>query len=301
MRRYSILTLMLVLALGLSACGGAAQSTNAAPPGQAPAGGSNAGGRSNGGGFFGNQDPNTPLPLASALAVGTVKLDQTAQEVTPAEAQKLIPLWEGLDSLMSSDTAAQAEVEGVINQIQSTMTPAQVSAIKAMNLKGSDESSIFGQGGFAFRGGANAQGTPQAGATPGAGGRRGGFAGGGAGGGFAFRGGGGAGGGFAFRGGGGDFGGPGGGGGAGLPGANNGGNNSNNNSAIQAQRATAQARVAQFQQLGVNPILVRVVLGYLQNKTGRTPARPGSNTPTPGNTGANTQMPGGAGASTPTP
>lgn len=302
MRRYSYLAALLVLALAISACGGSAQPTGAAQSNQAGSGGNtNRGG--SGGGFFGNQDPNAPLPLASALAVGTVKLDQTAQVVTPDEAQKLIPLWEGLDSLMSSDTAAQAEVEGVINQIQSTMTPAQVSAIKAMNLKGSDESSIFGQGGFGFRGGANDRGTPQAGVTPGAGssGSRGGFAGGGGGGNFSFRDGGGGGGGFIFRGGGGDFGGPGGGSGAGLPGASS-GNNSNNSSAIQAQRATAQARAAQFQKLGVNPILVRVVVSYLQSKSGsQAPGRAGANSPAGGNAGSNSQTGGGSGSSTPSP
>jgi hypothetical protein len=262
MRRLSILALLLVLALTLSACGGAAQAANATQSVQGQTGRANAGdqtngGGRNGGGFFGNRDPNAPLPLASSLAVGTIKLENTSDAVTPEQAAQLIPLWQGLQSLMSSDTSAQAEVEGVINQIQSTMTSSQVSAIKAMNLKGSDEASIFSQGGFAL-GGPNARGTPQAGATPGAGG---GFAGRGSGDGGGFRGGGG----FAFRGGG--FGGPGGfagpgGGGAGLPGANAGGNNGS--SAAQNQRATAQARAAQFEQLGVNPFLVRVVINYLQ-------------------------------------
>lgn len=240
--------LALVLTLVLSACGGSAQSSN---PVQGGSQGNGAQNRSSGRSLFGNQDPNAPLPLASALAVGTIKLDNTAQAVSADEAKQLIPLWEGLQSLMSSDTAAKAEVQGVINQIQSTMTADQVSAIKALNLKGSDEASIFGQGGFAFSG-PSPQGTPQAGATPGAGRFRGGFGGGDRGG-------------FAFRGGGG-FPGPGGFNGGGLPGA--GSNNGNNgNSAAQDARATAQARFAQFEQLGVNPVLVRAVINYLQGLT----------------------------------
>lgn len=250
MRRYAIPAVFMVVSLVLSACGGSAQASNNAQAGQPGGAGQNAqGGRSP----FGNQDPNAPLPLASALAVGTIKLDSTSTAVTADEAAQLIPLWQGLQSLMNSDTAAQAEVKGVVNQIQSTMTAEQLSAIKAMNLKGSDEASVFGQGGFAF-GGPNAQGTPQPDSTPGANGFRGNFRGG-------FRGGGG-GGNFVFRGGGGDFAGPGGNGG-GLPGAGGNGG-SGGNSAAQSQRATAQARVAQFEQLGVNPLLVRVVINYLQ-------------------------------------
>jgi hypothetical protein len=254
MRKFTIPTTLLVFSLTLTACGGSAQGSNAAQAAQRGGAGQNGpGGRS----LFGNQDPNAPLPLASALAVGTIKLDTTAQAVTPDEANKLIPLWQGLQSLMSSDTAAKAEVEGVINQIQSTMTTQQVSAIKAMNLKGSDEASVFQQGGFAF-GGPNAQGTPPADATPGAHQSRrdfrGRFGGGGDGGGFAFRGGG-------FGGG---PGGPGGFNGGGLPGAGGSGGTNGSNSAAQSQRATAQARFTQFEALGVNPVLVRFVINYLQ-------------------------------------
>jgi hypothetical protein len=261
MRRLTVPVLLLVLALALAACGGSAPASGPAQAAQPGGNGQNGpGGRSP----FGNQDPNAPLPLASALAVGTIKLDNTAQAVTPDEAKQLIPLWQGLQSLMSSDTSAQAEVEGVVNQIQSTMSADQVSAITAMNLKGSDETSVFSQGGFAS-GGPNAQGTPRADVTPGAAGSgrrfRGGF--GGAGGGdFAFRSGG-----FAGPGAPGGFaGGPG--GGAGLPGAGGGTGSSSSNSAAQSQRATAQARSTQFQSLGVNPFLVRVVLNYLQGLTG---------------------------------
>jgi hypothetical protein len=245
MRRLFFLSYLLVLSLAVSACGGKAPDSASAQADQT---------QGNGLPGFGNQDPNAPLPLASALAVGTIKLDSTDQAITPDEAKQLIPLWQGLQSLMSSDTTAQAEIQGVIDQIQSTMTAEQVSAIKAMNLTGSDEASVFGQGGFAF-GRPGAQGTPQANGTPDANGNqdrfRGNFRGGG--GGFAFRG-------SGFPGSGGP-GGPGGFSGGGLPGA---GGNNNDNGAFQSQRATAQARFAQFEQLGVNPMLVRAVISYLQ-------------------------------------
>jgi len=267
MRKLTMPAFLLVFSLVLAACGGGAQAASSAQSSSTTPGAGRGSGRSP----FGNIDPNAALPLPSALAVGTIKLDGTDQAITPAEAKQLIPLWQGLQSLMSSDTTAQAEVEGVINQIQSTMTADQVSAIQAMDLKGSDEGSVFGQGEFAL-GGPNAQGTPQPNGAPGAGGNgdrfQGGFAGpgggdfaGGRGGNFVFRGGGG------FAGPGGDFAG-GGGGGARLPGASGGAGSTSGNSAAQSLQATAQARSAQLQKLGVNPFLVRVVLNYLQGLSG---------------------------------
>jgi hypothetical protein len=103
--------------------------------------------------------------------------------------------------LTSSNTAAQAEIDAVVSQIQTTLTPAQVSAITTMKLTRQDMFTEMSSLGLTNGGGAN--GTPGFSFTP--------RAGGGAGGAGGFRGGGGGGGGFAFGGGGG--------GGGGVPGA----------------------------------------------------------------------------------
>ena len=73
----------------------------------------------------------------------------------------LLPLWETLESLVSSNTAASQEVDAVVSQIQQTMTPAQVSAITAMKLTQQDVMSLMSQAGVSPNG-ANATTTPMA-------------------------------------------------------------------------------------------------------------------------------------------
>jgi hypothetical protein len=126
MSKTIFLTVSLVLALTLSACSAATQA-NANQGNPSP--------------FQGSENSGTPiargtreLPLAMQLAIGTFKLDKTNSAVTAEEAAQLLPLWQGLRSLSSDQTAATEEVQGLIQQIQETMTPEQVQAIKDMNL-----------------------------------------------------------------------------------------------------------------------------------------------------------------------
>ena len=56
----------------------------------------------------------------------------------PTQAAALVPLWQAYAQLTSSNTAAQAEIDAVVSQIQSTMTPQQVQAITAMKLTRQD-------------------------------------------------------------------------------------------------------------------------------------------------------------------
>jgi hypothetical protein len=123
-----------------------------------------------------------PLPLAESLVIGTFKLEGTANAITPTQATALVPLWQAYAQLTSSNTAAQAEIDAVIAQIQSTMTSQQVQAITAMKLTRQDlfttESSLGLSNGF----GGNGTGTPRAPGTNGGGGGGGFFPGGGGGG-----------------------------------------------------------------------------------------------------------------------
>jgi hypothetical protein len=68
------------------------------------------------------------------LLIGTLELAGTDQEVDPAQAQELLPLWKMLESLASSHTVAQEELDAVVEQIQETMTSDQMAAIDAMHL-----------------------------------------------------------------------------------------------------------------------------------------------------------------------
>lgn len=79
-------------------------------------------------------DYDDALSVQAQLALGTVRLEETELAVDEAQAAELLPLWRALQSLSSSDTAAAAEIEAVVNQIQDTMTPAQIEAIAAMAL-----------------------------------------------------------------------------------------------------------------------------------------------------------------------
>lgn len=79
-------------------------------------------------------DYQDALSIQGQLALGTMQLEESELAVDPAQAATLLPLWQVLSTLGRSDTAATAEINGVVNQIQENMTSAQITAIAAMNL-----------------------------------------------------------------------------------------------------------------------------------------------------------------------
>ncbi|MGE5251570.1 MAG: hypothetical protein ACM3QS_15315 [Bacteroidota bacterium] len=83
------------------------------------------------------------LPTASRLILGTLKLEGTQDAVTAEQAAELLPLWQVYEDLNSSDTAAEAEVNALVAQIEETMTPGQVKAIDAMGLTQSDIAAVM--------------------------------------------------------------------------------------------------------------------------------------------------------------
>lgn len=84
-------------------------------------------------------DPSAfELPLSSTLAIGTIKLDETDQAVTSDQAVDLLPLWQVLNSLNSSDRAAPEEILAILEQIQETMTAEQLATIDEMELTRED-------------------------------------------------------------------------------------------------------------------------------------------------------------------
>ena len=183
---------IVVLAIVLVACGAKATATTTS-------GGTTGGNSGGSGGFAANGTPgarnfNQPLPLTESLLIGTFKLQGTSNAINATQAAALVPLWQAYAQLTSSNTAAQAEVDAVVTQIQQTMTPAQVQAITTMKLTRQDMMTEMSSLGVT-NGGAN--GTPGFNFTPRPGGGTGGAGGGarGGGGGGGFPGGGGAGGG----------------------------------------------------------------------------------------------------------
>jgi len=81
-----------------------------------------------------NTSYSDALPVESQLALGTLMLEETENAVTVEQAGELLPVWQMLQALQSSSTAAPAEVDAVLNQIQRAMTDEQLAAIKEMKL-----------------------------------------------------------------------------------------------------------------------------------------------------------------------
>ncbi len=215
MKKTALLTVLSLSALLISACGTAATSSSSRS--------------GTGGGFRTNSAfANRPLTPEARLALGTIKLEGTPQAVDPAEAAKLLPLWQLLAQLLGSSSSAPQEVTAVLDQIRSTMDQSQVQDIGSMQLTSADMASVFQQARQSSSSGGAA-----AGATNGGGGGRGG-------GGVFFAGGGFPGGGF---------------GGAGATGANRTGAGTNGSSTTASTAEAAQQASNQISLILVNQVV----------------------------------------------
>ncbi len=251
MKKAPLFTALCAFALVLTACAGSRNGS----------GNGNTGGSGNGtGGGFGGSSGNSfrnnaarSLTADAKLALGTIKLEGTAQAVDAKTAAKLIPLWQLMVQLHSSSSTAPQEVTATQDAIQAAMTPAQVHTISGMSFTSADIFSLF-QNQAQASGGSNS-------------GSGGGFGGGGS------RNGGGNG--RIFFGGGGGFGGGPGGGGFGGGGfgaggvrtANGSGTGSNTQLTTQQQAQAAQARENAISSL-VEEQLIRLLETKLSSQPG---------------------------------
>ncbi|MBI3174503.1 MAG: hypothetical protein HYZ25_12330 [Chloroflexi bacterium] len=90
----------------------------------------------------------TELSTESKLIVGTFKLDGTDQAITKDQAKQLVILWQVYQEISQSDTAAQEEVDGLLKQIEGTMTDAQMQAINGLSLSQRDVMSLMQEKGL---------------------------------------------------------------------------------------------------------------------------------------------------------
>lgn len=132
MKRTVYISLLLVAILA-TACGSAPNNVN---PSSAPQGDITAG----------------ELPEMTQLIIGTLKLEDTNQPVSADQAAELLPLWQTMQVLSESDTAAQQEIDALVEQIQETMTAEQKQAITDMNLTREDMMSVLQEQGLALGG-----------------------------------------------------------------------------------------------------------------------------------------------------
>ena len=108
------LSILMIFSIALTACGSSSTGTPA------------------------NSTTSNELPIETQLALGTLNLAGTEQDVTTDQAEELIILWKVYQDVSQSDTAAQEEVDALIDQIQETMTSEQMQAITEMSLTQQD-------------------------------------------------------------------------------------------------------------------------------------------------------------------
>lgn len=123
MKKKFLLSIALVLALFLASCSGTAAAT--------PTGDS----------YVSSNLPvdyEGALPIRNQLSLGTIELNQSAAPVSAEQAQTLLPLWQALRSTQQAGGTAQAEVNALLSQIESNMTPEQLQAIADMQLTQTD-------------------------------------------------------------------------------------------------------------------------------------------------------------------
>lgn len=184
MKNRMIFLLIAFTLLALSACGGAADASSPASGADETQSQATATGKTRL-----TAEYVDALAVKAQLALGILKLEESELAVDEELAAVILPLWQAVQSLSNSETAAELEVNAVINQIQDTMKPEQIETIAQMKLTEESMTTMlesgelgFGRGNF---GGDRGQG--EGGGFPGGGaggGLLGGRPGGGPGGGF---------------------------------------------------------------------------------------------------------------------
>ncbi|MFN8413896.1 MAG: hypothetical protein U0Z26_16060 [Anaerolineales bacterium] len=107
MNKKMFFTTLIFLALTLTACASASQTPGAA---------------------------TEELPTQTKVTLGILKLEDTETAITTEQAKELLPMFHVLKDLNDSDTSAQEEIDGLVNQIQETLTQEQLQAIDTMSL-----------------------------------------------------------------------------------------------------------------------------------------------------------------------
>lgn len=162
MKRFLVGIISLGLVVGLVACSPAATATTSAPSSTEGAASVAANGTPGPGGF--QQSPTMQLLL------GTFALEATDNAVTAEQAQAMLPLWQALLALSTSDTTAPEELTAVETQLRAAYTSGQITAIEALTPENLQQ--VMADQGLNF-----GRGAPDG--TPPAGGDGGGFPGGG--------------------------------------------------------------------------------------------------------------------------
>ena len=109
--------IIIVLLVGLAACGSQANATSA--------------GTSSTSTQQGASTPSTET-VQSKLGIGILQMAGTDLAVTKEQANTLLPLWKALKSLSNDSSTSATEISALYQQIQDALTSAQVQAIGKM-------------------------------------------------------------------------------------------------------------------------------------------------------------------------
>jgi hypothetical protein len=109
-------------------------------------------------------DYENALPIQLQLSVGTFCLEGTDLAVDAEQAVEIIPLWQVLNGLTESGSAAPEEIDALVVQIEETMTSEQIETIAFMQLTRENMGEIMQEYGLAPNGE-----TPPEGFVPGQG------------------------------------------------------------------------------------------------------------------------------------
>ena len=85
-----------------------------------------------------NRDSPVELSTQTKLVLGTINLEDTEYMVTAEQASQLLPMFYVLQDLNEGSSAAQEEIDGLVDQIQGTFTKEQLQAIDNMALSMED-------------------------------------------------------------------------------------------------------------------------------------------------------------------
>jgi len=146
---------MLSLILLLAACGNASANVGQLPQGQSPSSTQS---------VF-RTDYQNALPPVTQLALGIFKLDEVNLALSKEQAAALLPMWKAYRNLTISDTSAAEEINGLIAQIQETLSADQVQTIAAMQLTGQDLAQLAQQENISIGGGQGFNFSPEQQAT----------------------------------------------------------------------------------------------------------------------------------------
>lgn len=95
-----------------------------------------------------NTDYTDAASLRNQLALGTIKLEGTANAITPDQAKSLIPLWQAVIALSGDATSPEEELTAVQDQITDGLSIEQLQTIANMKITNTTLNTFYAEYGI---------------------------------------------------------------------------------------------------------------------------------------------------------